>query len=71
MIVCLYGVLRRRLQSRTGAGDSGAKAIGGSRIDQRSNTDGRLTRYEEVHHEREMAGCGEGERGGGKVKGAT
>ena len=27
MIVCLYGVLRRRLQSRTGAGDSGASSF--------------------------------------------
>ena len=27
MIVCLYGVLRRRLQSRTGAGEDGASSF--------------------------------------------
>ena len=27
MIVCLYGVLRRRLQSRPAAGDSGANSF--------------------------------------------
>ena len=47
------------------------EAIEGSRVDQRSNMNWRLTRYEEVHHEREMARGGEGEGRGGKGKGAT
>ena len=37
------------------------EAIGGSRIDQRLYKNGRLTRYEEVHHEGEVAGGGKGE----------
>ena len=63
--------VRKRVQVKANQDGGVQEAIGGSTIDQRSNRDWRLTRYEEVHHEREMAGGGKGEGGGGKGKGAT
>ena len=47
------------------------EAIGGSRVDQRLHMNGRLTRYEEVHHEGEVAGGGKGERMGGEGESAA
>ena len=47
------------------------EAIGGSRIDQRLDRNGRLPTYEEVHHEGEVAGGGKGERRGGEGESAA
>ena len=47
------------------------EAIRGSRVDQRLHRNGRLTRYEEVHHEGKMAAGGKGERRGGKGESAA
>ena len=63
--------MRKRVQVKANQDGGVQEAIGGSRIDQRRNRDWRLTRYEEVHHKREMAGGGDGEGGGEKGKGAT
>ena len=63
--------VRKRVQVIANQDGGVQEAIGGSIIDQPSNRDCRLIRYEEVHHEREMAGGEEGEGGAGKGKGAT
>ena len=47
------------------------EVIGGSRVDQRLHRSGRLTKYEEVHQEGEVAGGREGEGRGGEGKGAA
>ena len=39
------------------------EAIGGSRVDQRLNREGRLTKDQEVHEKGEMARVGKGEGG--------
>ena len=47
------------------------EAIRGPRVDQRLHGNGRLTRYEEVHHEGKVAGGGKGEGRGGEGESAA